>query len=214
MPKREKIVNSDNEASLTTNIANLNHYRKKEKNSVPTKYQDNWNDESNVNHASYLRTAWKDRIDDREVSSQNVGNDQSFETNPRVGAFAVAGIRGGRNDVNEQSFQDSTLHATQDTTSLTITSARVVEDFVINAIPLDNSLFDNEVSSNVNSDPKKGSILKYSLITIISLLLLTGITVPAVILTRKSLKDSSKSSATTFLEKLIPLLTNISRQEF
>jgi hypothetical protein len=115
-----------------------NHSRKKKKNSAPIQYQDTWKDESSFNHDSYVRTVWKDLINDCEVPSHNV-NDESSETNELVGAFAVAGIHGGRNDVNEQSLPNPTL-STEDTTSVTITSARVVEDVFVNAIPLDDSL--------------------------------------------------------------------------
>jgi hypothetical protein len=78
---------------------------------------------------------------------------------------------------------------------VTITSAQIVDDVVINAIP---------------EDPKKGSILKYRLISIVSLLLLAGIIIPSVILTRKPQNDLSSKA---LLDNLKSLLSNTSLQE-
>jgi Leucine-rich repeat (LRR) protein len=125
------LIMSEKEASFTIHGLNFLQMKRKEK---VSQNEENWNDESNINQESNDGIAKKDRIDDCEVSSMNVENDES-------------------------------------------------------------------------------SVFKFSVIAIISLLLLTGIVIPAVILTRKSRKDSPKNAAKDFLEKLKPLLTNTSRQE-
>jgi hypothetical protein len=89
---------------------------------------------------------------------------------------------------------------------VTITSAHLVDsDIVFNDVIVD-------------ATPIKGSILRYTLIAIVSLLLLMAIIIPSVILTRKSTSNPtnkiiSSPAANELLKELKPLLTNTSRQE-
>jgi hypothetical protein len=130
-----------------------------------------------------------------------------------VGAFEVVGIPEGIHDGDEQGLQYTRFsleHPDQEAASVTITGAQVVDDVVLNAVPVEDSLFDNDVLNNRNAAPKQGS-RKYWLICIVSLFLLAGIVIPAVILTKKSQNDSQivdtdTTAAKDLLENLKPLL--------
>jgi hypothetical protein len=179
MPKNKGVTGRDYQASLSANRLSFLKTKQKEKDSIQSHV-------INVNHDSNDRiTQGRDRI-------------ESLETKVQVGAFGVAGIQEGTNDVDELSLPDTGLlmtYSNQDPTSVTITSARVVSDVVTNAIPEEDSLLkliDNDTPKTGN--PKKGLILKYSIIAIASLLLLTGIIISVVILTSKSPNTPPKSA--------------------
>jgi Leucine Rich Repeat len=104
-------------------------------------------------------------------------------------------------------------HSGQDPTSVTITSARLVDDVIVNVIRIEDSLIDKDTPDNVNAVTKKGAFLKYRLIAIVSLLVLVGMIIPAVVLTRQYPNDFPISAKDAFLEKLKLILTNSSRQE-
>jgi hypothetical protein len=100
--ENESIAARGNQASMTTYRLIFFVSKQKKKNYVPDKWQDNWNMQSNVNHYSNVRIAWKNQIYDCEVPSQNVGNDESFKTN----------IQGGTNDWEERSLPVTRLSMT------------------------------------------------------------------------------------------------------
>jgi hypothetical protein len=204
MPKKDAIVGSDKQASLTKSRLNFNKSKEKEKNSVPNQNQVNLNNESNVNHNSNERITWgRDQI-------------ETLETAAQVGAFAITGIQEESNGVDERTLAYSRLsmtHSGQDPTSVTITSARLVDDVIVNVIRIEDSLIDKDTPDNVNAVTKKGAFLKYRLIAIVSLLVLVGMIIPAVVLTRQYPNDFPISAKDAFLEKLKLILTNSSRQE-
>jgi hypothetical protein len=120
-----------------------------------------------------------------------------LELDVSVGDFSVPGIGGDANDMEEGSLPDSGISMTQSAiehTPIPITSARLVDDDIVTAIPI------------------KGS--RRRLIFIASLILIIGIVILAVVLTRRSTKDPNLLLAeNNLLEKLKPLLTDSSRQE-
>lgn len=191
MPKKSNIAGRDYQASLTAHRVNLKN-KKNGKDSVEN--QEKVCDGSNVDHDSKDRIARKDGIVDCEAQTQIQANNESL----LVGAYNVTGIQGGINEVDEQRL--TMTQTSQELTSATITCAQVVDNVVINAIPV---------------SPEKSLILKYILMSFVFLLLLAGIVIPSVILTRKSPSDSPNvdSAASAALENLKPLLTNTSHQE-
>ena len=106
-----------------------------------------------------------------------------------MGAFAIPGIR--MNDLEQRSLYS--LQSTKEFKSIAITSARLVDDDIVNAVPVEGS--------------------RCRLISIISLLLLVGI-ILIVVLTQRSWNDPNPEWAKNpFLEKLKPNLTISSLQE-
>jgi hypothetical protein len=87
-----------------------------------------------------------------------------------VGAFAVPGIQGGTNDEDEPGSENvvlSRMHSIQNPI-VTITNARLVRSDIIDATLLESSQVDN---NNVKSY-KKGSIRRYMLVIILSLVVI------------------------------------------
>jgi hypothetical protein len=143
----------------------VNFLHSKKKNYVQN--QDNLKDESNASNDSDKRITSKDLI-------------ESLENNAQVGAFAIAGSHGGTVDVEELELPDSRLSMTQqsqEAASVKITSARVLDDVIIDATPVEDNATPSEGVS------KKGLILRYALIAISMLLLLIAIIVPTIIFT-------------------------------
>jgi hypothetical protein len=195
MLKKDAIAGRDNQAWLTTSRLTFYKSKEKAKNSAPNQNQVNLNNE---------RITWaEDQIETMETAAQ-------------VGAFAITGIQEESNDVDERTLAYSRLsmtHSGQDPTYVTITSARVVDDVIVNAIRIEDSLIDEDIPDNVDAVTRKGAFLKYGLIAIVSLLVLAGMIIPAVVLTRQYPNGFPISAKNAFLEKLKPILTNSSRQE-
>jgi hypothetical protein len=163
MPKKEKGKGRDNnEALLSTKRVNVFQLKQKEKDSI--KNQDFKCYESNVNVDSNEGIATKYVI-------------QSLETNAMVGAFAVSGIEKGMNDLDETELPNSRLsmvRISQDASSVNITSARVVDNVVIDAIQIEDN------TTPFEGVPKRGSILRYMLTAIVLFSLLMAIIVPTI----------------------------------
>jgi hypothetical protein len=149
--------------------------------------------QSRNNHNSFDWSLRNEHIVDYEVTTTNLARGESFENEIPVGAFAVGGNFG---DMEQRSLPDEGLATTESTknfAAISITSARLVNDDIVNAVPI------------------KG--LRCRLISIFSLLLSVGITL-VVILTRGASRDSNLiMSKDAFVESLKPLLTKTSRQE-
>jgi Leucine-rich repeat (LRR) protein len=129
-----------------------------------------------------------------EVPTQKLGEDEtSGASNLTVGALAVAGIGRRMDDVEETSFP---YDPSKDQTSVVIMNARLVEDDIVNAVPLEG--------------PSPKSVMKYRLLFILSSILLVGIICLVVLfLTRRLSSDPRLNPASSlFLEALKPLLTN------
>jgi hypothetical protein len=140
-----------------------------------------------------------DRNVDCKVPNQNPANDERLHIDVKVGAFAVAGIGGGISNVEELSLHNETLSMIQQA-PVTITNARVINDDIVSATPLE------------------GLILNFStrcwFISIVLLLLLMGIIISVIVLTRISVSDSKlDSEADILIQQLKALLSNKSRQE-
>jgi Leucine-rich repeat (LRR) protein len=155
----------------------------------------------NLSRVKYLVSKEK-RIqsDDNQTYACNVDHFRD-ELNARretqVGAFAVAGIQSGMNDVEQMSLSHRSLSMVQsnkDLAAIQITSARLVADDVVNAVPIE--------------------MTRCKVISTVSFIVLTGIIILIVILTRRSSNDpDTELAATALLEKLEPLLTHASRDE-
>ena len=167
-----KKLGRDNQTTSSTNRVNSSAWKQK------LAGRDNWKDEIKFNHDSNDSNTGKDRTVDCNVLTENLAMDYSLEKDEQVGAFAVPGIEGGISDVEEPSLPNGNLttsDAAYNPTSGTIISAIVVDNVVVRAIRMGDSstrVVDEDVPSNVNDVPNKGSILKYRLISIFSLLLL------------------------------------------
>jgi hypothetical protein len=149
-----------------------------------------------VRNESENRIARNEQIFDFDTSNQNIFHDKSSEDNLRVGAFNIPGIGGVVSNVEELSLPDRNLSMTQPT-PVPITNARIVNNDIVNAIPLE------------------GFLLKFSnkckIILVISLLLLTAIIILVVISILRS--SNVTSDADLLAEKLKPFLTAISPEE-
>jgi hypothetical protein len=199
MLKKKQIAERDVQPSFTANREHFFRSKQKDKDTVHKQVFQNY--ESNASNDSY----------------QKITTNDLLGTNVQVGAFSVVVNGGGTNDVNEEDTALPQAHPCQNPTTVTITSAQVVNDdaagngVIVDAIPIEGFY-------------KTGSTLLYMLITIVVLLLLIAIIIPSVILTRQSPSmrrptknptntKPSKSPANAFLEYLSPLLTRTSRQE-
>jgi hypothetical protein len=172
MPKKEKVKSGrDSQSSISNNRVNLNNLKQKEKHSVEN--QDFQNYESNVSHESNEGIAAMDPI-------------KSLETDAQVGAFSVAGNRGGESYEDEENLQETPLpqiQPIQNPMAVKITNAQLIDDavvftdIIVNATPIKGFCM-------------KGWILRCMLIAIVSMLLLMAIIIPSVILTRKLLSNT------------------------
>jgi hypothetical protein len=135
----------------------------------------------------------------------NVDKGKLLETNIPVGAFPIPGIGRRMDDVEEPSEPNRSLSnvpSSKELTSIAITSARLVDDDIVNAVPVQGS--------------------RYKFISLVSLILLVGTIILIVVLTRRSANDPMKDftndppkdpSADDLIEKIKLLLSNSSRQE-
>jgi hypothetical protein len=164
--------------------------------------EDNQKYDHNVNQAFEFCKPTCDEIAYNEVTAMNVPKVETLEIPVQIGAFAVAGINRERQDDEESSLPDRSLSMTQITPNksyIAVTSARLVDDEIVQAVPIENSI--------------SKSWTKYRLV-IFSMIVLVGIITLSVVLTRKAVNDPKlDSAATVLLEKLKPLLTATSRDE-
>jgi Leucine-rich repeat (LRR) protein len=183
MRKKEKIAARDNQVSISTRRGHFLTSKQKEKPSLPIQIQDNWKDETTF------------------VNHESNDTKVRLKADTRVGAFAIAGIGGGTSDDEEPSLPVQTFSMAQRIqsmrTSFLITSTRELDN--VNAV--------------VVEGPITKPFRKHRLIFVVSsLLLMVIIIILVVILTRRS-PNFDAAAADAFLENLIPLLTNASRQE-
>jgi hypothetical protein len=160
---------------------------------------------------------WKDcssrisRTIDLEIPTTNLARGERLERVVQVGAFPVAGIDGGMNIWEEPSLPEVSVplsHTTHDLTSLTITSARLVEDDIppavtlVNAIPLEGLRPESSMKAMLRN--------RYCwLASIVSLFISTGVIIAMTVTVRNLSKEAMPNSkAISVLEKLKPLLTN------
>jgi hypothetical protein len=193
MPRKEKNTGKHAQVTSWTKKKNFIKSTKGEENSALVQNEFIGKNDSND---GIVRD---EQIFDGEVSSQNTFHDEISGNNARVGAFNVAGVEEVVSDVEELSLPDRNLSMTQPT-SVPITNARIVDDDIVNAVPLEGFLL--KVST------------RCKIISVISLLLVIAMIIFVIILIVRSSEVSKKISDADVLKgKLRPLLTAVSRQE-
>jgi hypothetical protein len=140
MVKNQKVKRRDDEVSSTPNRLKFLKFKEKKKNSIEMQYQDNGNFECNANHDSKKRNDETDQIN------------TSLDMETQVGAFAVAGTHWGTFDVYDA--------------ELTVTCAQLVDKTIVEAVPLEVSQTGEDILNDMKAIPKKGSILRYSVFSL------------------------------------------------
>jgi hypothetical protein len=171
-------------------------------NSVDIQNESNFHDA----RSNFDMMARNERTVTSEVTNMNVDKGELLETKESVGAFPIPGIAGRMNEEEELSEPNRSLShepSFKELTSIAITSARLVDDDIVNAVPVQGS--------------------RYKFIFIVSLILLVGTIILIVVLTRRPTNDPTNaftndppkdlSAEDDLTEKIKLLLTNASRQE-
>jgi hypothetical protein len=168
--------------------------------------EDNHKDGCKIDHFSSHDNTSNKQIFNSEGPTQKLGKDELLGPKNAVGAFSIAGIGRGMNELEEQIFPDD---PNKDQASMLIMSVRLIDIDIVKAVRLE--------SPNPKPAMRKRFLFLFLLMLFLNIICLIVFLLTVMLSTHPNLNQASNTNlnqtSNLFLETLKPLLTDKSRQE-